>query len=191
MGPSPERRRRWLLAAGVAVAAAIAAGVVAANRPFARDAPPDPCFAADPTRCFVSHGAYVMLEGRVARDRAAVERALGRALAYWSAPAGALDRWLVTYEDHEVACNGARATGCCSWRRGTLRVQVLDPACPETAQLVHEVGHVLLHDPGHRDARWSWEREQEATRALVRGPGASAGCARSGYYTAPVAGPTR
>jgi hypothetical protein len=173
------------VAAAIALAALVA-GVAAAPRPFRREAPPDPCFAAEPDRCFVSHGAYVILDRGVARDRVAVERALARAIAYWSAPAGVLDRWLVTYEDHEVECNGDRATGCTSWRKGTLRLQVLDPRCPETAQLVHELGHVVLHDPGHRDAAWCWDTEQEATRALVRGPGASAGCAPSGYYTGPV-----
>lgn len=170
------------------LAAAAVAAVAAVPRPFERAGPPDRCFATSPERCFVSHGAWVMLEGTVAPDRAAVDRALDRALAYWSAPPGALDRWLLTYEDHEVTCNGAPATGCTSWREGTLRVQVLDPRCPETAQLVHEVGHVVLHDPGHRERAWCWEAEQEATRALVRDPGASAGCAASRYYTAPAQG---
>lgn len=186
-----RRRARPVLLGAALIAAGAAVAFAALPRPFQRPGPPDPCFASAPERCFVSHGAYVMLEGGVVRDRAAVDRALGHALAYWSAPAGALDRWLVTYEDHEVACNGERATGCTSWREGTLRVQVLDPRCPETAQLVHEVGHVVLHDPGHRAAAWCWEAEQEATRALVRGPGASAGCASSPYYTAPVPGAGR
>jgi hypothetical protein len=151
-----------------------------------RDAPPDPCFASEPERCFVSHGAWVRLDGGVAPGRAAVDRALARGLAYWSAPPDLLRGWLITYEDREVECNGARASGCTSWRQGTLRLQVLDAACPETAQLVHELGHVVHHDPRHRDARWSREAEQEATGARVRGPGASAGCAASRYYTGPV-----
>jgi hypothetical protein len=180
-------RRRLALLTLVVVAAALIA-LRAGSRPARRDGPPDPCFAAEPARCFVSHGAYVMLDGAVARDRQAVDRALDRAFGYWSAPPDVLAGWVVTYEDHEVVCNGARASGCCSWREGTLRLQVLDPACPETAQLVHELGHAVLHDPGHRDPRWSRGREQDETRRSVREPGASAGCARSRYYTAPSPG---
>lgn len=74
-----------------------------------------------------------MLDGAVARGRAAVDRAIGRALAHWAAPSDALEGWVV-----------------------------------------------------HRDRRWNREAEQEATRALVRAPGASAGCARSRYYPDPV-----
>jgi hypothetical protein len=188
-GPSARRRRRAVVAAAIAIAVASAGAVAlaAATRPLRRDAPPDGCFAAEPDRCFVSHGAWVELGRGVVRDRAAVDRALTAALAYWSAPPDALARWLVTFEDHEVECNGERATGCTSWRRGTMRLQVLDPRCPETAQVVHEVGHVVLHDAGHRDAAWCRSTEQEATRALVRGLGASAGCRTSGYYVRPEA----
>ena len=164
----------------LAIVAALATSLASCS--LRRDAPPDPCFASQPERCFVSHGAWVRLDAGVAGGRAAVDRALDRALAYWSAPPDALRGWLVGYEDHEVACNGARASGCTSWRRGTLEVQALDPRCPETAQVVHEVGHVVLHDAGHRDPRWRRDAEQEATRALVREPGASAGCAASRYY---------
>jgi hypothetical protein len=174
------------VAAALAVATVAAVlGVAAAARPFRREAPPDPCFASEPDRCFVTHGAWVVLEGAVTRDRAAIDRALDAALGYWSAPPDALDRWLVTFEDHEVDCNGAPASGCTSWRRATLRLQVLDPRCPETAQLVHELGHVVLHDAGHREDAWCRGAEQEATRALVRGPGASAGCAGTRYYVRP------
>ena len=169
-----------------AAVAAIAAGVCAVSCSLERDRPPDACFASEPDRCFVSHGAWVMLDGAVARDRAAIGRAIDHAIAYWSAPPEVLDRWLITYEDREVECNGGRATGCASWRRRTLRLQTLDVSCPETAQLVHELGHVVHHDPGHQDARWCRDTEQEATRALVRAPGASAGCAASRYYTGPA-----
>jgi hypothetical protein len=173
-----------LLAVGAAGAAAALAA--AASRPFTRGGPPDPCFATEPERCFVARGAWVKLDPGVARDRAAVERTLDGAMAYWRAPPGVLDRWFLTYEDHEVECNGGRATGCTSWRKGTLRLQVLDPRCPETAQVVHELGHVILHDPGHRDGAWCRDAEQEATRALVRGPGASPACAASRYYVGPA-----
>ena len=185
-GLTPRRRRGRLVAAGVALAAGVSVAVAAtATRQARFDAPPDACFAAEPDRCFVSHGAWVELDPTIAHDRAAVERVLDGALAYWSAPAGALDRWHVTFEDHEVQCNGEPASGCTSWRSGTLRLQVLDRRCPETAQIVHELGHVVLHDAGHRDGAWCHDAEQEATRVLVRGPGASAGCASTGYYVRP------
>lgn len=171
---------------GAAVAVAALAGLRPAASSFERAGPPDPCFASAPERCFVSHGAYVIVEGAVARDRAAIDRTIESALAYWSAPSDALARWLVTFEDHEVECNGHPATGCTSWRRGTVRLQVLDPRCPETAQLVHEMGHVLLHDPGHRARAWCRDAEQEATRRLVRAPAASPRCGASRYYTAPA-----
>ena len=181
--PHAPRRRRPLAVAGALLA------LCAASCRVRRDDPPDPCFASEPDRCFVSHGAWVVLDRAVARGHAAVDRALDRAIGYWSAPPDALRGWLVTLEDHEVECNGAPASGCTSWRRGTLRVQVLDPACPETAQLVHELGHVVHQDPGHRERGWCRDAEQEATRELVRGPGASAGCGRSRYYTGPPAAP--
>jgi hypothetical protein len=179
--PAAPGRRGTILS----VAAALALGVCAVSHSLERGAPPDPCPPSEPDRCFVSHGAHVRLEGAVARDRAAVDRAIDQAIEYWSAPPDVLGGWLITYEDHEVECNGGRASGCCDWRRRTLRLQTLDVSCPETAQLVHELGHVVLHDPRHRSARWCRETEQEATRALVRAPGASAGCAASPYYTAP------
>jgi hypothetical protein len=173
---------RWAL---LVAAAVVALGAAVASDFLGKRPPPDACFTSEPERCFVSHGAYVMLNGAVARDAAAVDRAMAHALAYWAAPAGVLDGWVLTFEDHEVECNGGRASGCTSWRRRTLVLQTLDPSCPETAQLVHELGHVVLHDPGHADRRWCREAEQEATRALVRSPGASAGCAASGFYTQP------
>jgi hypothetical protein len=185
MPPAHAPRRRSRSIALAAAACLVALGAPACR--VRRDAPPDPCFAAEPDRCFASHGAWVKLDRTVAPGRAAVDRALGAAIAYWSAPPEVLRGWLVTLEDREVQCNGAPASGCTSWRRGTLRVQVLDPACPETAQLVHELGHVVHDDPGHRDRAWCRDAEQEATRALVREPGASAGCARSRYYVGPPA----
>jgi hypothetical protein len=151
--------------------------------PWERHDPPDPCFQAEPERCFVSHGAYVMLTGAVAGDPACLDRAIERAMQYWAARPDALEEWLITYADHELACNGHPASGCACWHHGTLDLQALDVSCPETAQLVHELGHVVLYDPGHFDERWCWETEQEATREIVRAPDANVGCAASGYYT--------
>ena len=59
---------------------------------------------------------------------------------------------------------------------------MLDPSCPETAQLVHEVGHVIHHDGGHSGPWWDWAGEQNATWDMVRTFGASPGCASSRYY---------
>ncbi|HXJ80246.1 MAG TPA: hypothetical protein VMS64_16380 [Candidatus Methylomirabilis sp.] len=148
----------------------------------ARSDPPDPCFASDPQRCFRSHGAYVMFNGLAVGDPGAIDRAIESALEYWSAGPDLLDGWLITYLDHAPGCDGP-AVGCTSWDDRTMQLQALDPSCPETAPLVHEVGHALLHDPEHLSSRWCWQTEQEETRRIVRAPDASPGCAASGFYT--------
>lgn len=114
-----------------------------------------------------------------------LERDVRLALAYWGAPAELLAGWAIALRSGEVACPTALGSGCTHWDDAvrTIELQVLDPACPETAQLVHEIGHVIHHDPGHGGPWWSWKHEQDATFSIVREPGASPGCARSGYYT--------
>jgi hypothetical protein len=118
-------------------------------------------------------------------DRRYVERALGQALDYWNAPPETLAGWAIVFEPGEVECTSGPASGCTHWDADvrTIEVQVLDPACVETAQLVHELGHVLHEDPAHTGPLWSWRREQDATYAMVRTPGSSPACGRSLFYT--------
>lgn len=119
-------------------------------------------------------------------DAAHVERALRLALGYWNAPEGAAAGWAFVFVTGETTCNGAPASGCTHLDGSrTVTMQVLDPDCIETAQLVHELGHVLHGDPDHRGPWWSWSGEQTETWRVVRSPGASPGCATSAYYVRP------
>ena len=79
--PAPHAHRRR---SSLAVAALLS--LCAASCRVRRDDPPDPCFASEPDRCFVSHGAWVVLDRTVAGGHTAVDRALDRSIAYWSAP---------------------------------------------------------------------------------------------------------
>ncbi len=140
-----------------------------------------------PDRCdFQALGACVAVEGGLAVDPAHVERQLRMALDYWGATDDALADWAIVFVEGAPNCNGAPSSGC-TWYGAadrTVRVHALDDACPETAQLVHELGHVLHGDGAHQGPWWSWTAEQDATYDVVRRPGASAGCGATRYYTA-------
>ena len=113
-----------------------------------------------------------------------VERSLRLALAYWGASEEALAGWAIVYGTEQIPCGATPAASGCAWwdENRTVELQMLDPECPETAQLVHEVGHVLHRDGGHSGPWWDWIGEQNATWDIVRTEGASPGCARSRYY---------
>ncbi|HET7752969.1 MAG TPA: hypothetical protein VFK85_03585 [Anaeromyxobacteraceae bacterium] len=113
-----------------------------------------------------------------------VERSIRLALAYWNAPEDTLAGWAIVYGTQEIDCGSTTGASGCAWwdENRTIELQVLDPDCPETAQLVHEIGHVLHHDGGHTGPWWNWTAEQNATWDVVRLPGASPGCAVSRYY---------
>jgi hypothetical protein len=114
-----------------------------------------------------------------------LERSLRLALQYWNAQEGALAGWRIVYGPTEIACGATTgASGCARWDVNVIELQALDPACHETAQLVHEIGHALHRDAGHQGSFWSWSGEQEATWQIVRSPGASPACAVSRYYVA-------
>jgi hypothetical protein len=119
-----------------------------------------------------------------AYDARYIERSIRGALAYWNAPADALDGWAIVYGTDAISCGSTEgASGCARWDDNrTIQLQVLDPGCPETAQLVHEVGHAIHHDGDHEGPWWDWVAEQNATFELVRAAGASPGCAQSRYY---------
>jgi hypothetical protein len=149
--------------------------LVACGGPAPADVRPKRCDTTVLGACVVSAG--------VDYDPEHIERALRLALAYWNVPEDTLSGWAIVFSPGEVTCNGGPGTGCTYWDANrTAVVQVLDPRCPETAQLVHELGHVLHHDPGHTGPWWSWTDEQDATWGIVRSPGATTGCTASRYY---------
>jgi hypothetical protein len=148
------------------------------------------CRDVRPKRCDeVVLGACVASQaGRY--DRAALERQLTLALQYWKAPPDLLRGWAIVFTPDPVPCPRSPGSGCTWWDGNrTIQVQVLDARCPETAQLVHELGHVLHHDPWHWGGWWSWRGEQVATWKIVRGPGASPGCAATRFYDREPAAP--
>lgn len=159
-----------------------AALLLAACSPWRWDAS-SLCAGTDPARCFDAGGACVVVTDTISSDPECIRRALERAQQYWDSPGDTLDGWLVVFLDHEIECNGAPASACTSLRYRIMGLQALDPACPETAQVVHDLGHVILRETSHASEQWCWESEQEATRLIVRAPDASPGCAASGYYT--------
>jgi hypothetical protein len=126
-------------------------------------------------------GACVVSETRPA-DPVQLERQVRAALAYWNAPETTLSGWAIVFKAGAVGCPTALGTGCTSWKDDVIDLQTLDPDCLEATQLVHEIGHVLHHDPGHTGPWWSWPREQDATWDIVHHPGASPGCAVTRYY---------
>jgi hypothetical protein len=118
-------------------------------------------------------------------DAAHLERQIALALAYWSAPPETLAGWAIVFSPGEVACPTALGSGCTWWDSNrTIELEVLDAHCLETAQLVHEIGHVIHHDGGHTGPWWNWTAEQDRTWEIVRSPGASPACAASRYYVA-------
>lgn len=163
---------RWV---GMVVAVGVVLGGCG-GPPDGPDVRPAQCDDVVMGVCVVSNvGAY---------DAQYIERSVRGALAYWNAPAEALEGWAIVYGPDAISCGSTEgASGCARWDDNrTIQLQVLDPDCPETAQLVHEVGHAVHHDGGHSGPWWDWVAEQNATFELVRTPGASPGCAQSRYY---------
>ena len=118
-------------------------------------------------------------------DAVHLDRQIRLALAYWGAPEDTLHGWAIVFDPGEVPCPTAPGSGCTWWDENrTIQLQVLDPKCLETSQLVHEIGHVLHHDRGHTGPWWSWTGEQDRTWEIVRSAGATPGCAASRYYVA-------
>jgi hypothetical protein len=87
------------------------------------------------------------------------ESTVQAALTYWGGTWKDLDGATVTLEgDQHVECNGvATAIGCHDGRN--IRISTRDPSigpwnCIEATVLVHEIGHAVIGDPDHADARW-------------------------------------
>ncbi len=88
---------------------------------------------------------------------ARIESTVGAALRYWGGSWENLQGSTITLEGAtHVECKGSSASGCYD---GNIRVATSDPslgafACVEETALVHEVGHAVIGDPNHTDARW-------------------------------------
>jgi hypothetical protein len=88
---------------------------------------------------------------------ARVERTVEAALKYWGGSWAKLEGSTITFEGAlHVRCGDAEsANGCFD---GDIRVSTRDPGftfyCVEETALVHEVGHAVIGDPNHTDARW-------------------------------------
>jgi len=86
-----------------------------------------------------------------------VESTLDAALAYWGGTWRHLAGVTITFEgQRHVACGDRLgATGCFD---GDIRVSTRDAGftflCVEETVLVHEVGHAVIGDRNHLDARW-------------------------------------
>ncbi len=81
----------------------------------------------------------------------------GNVAVSWGASPEVLEGWQVVFRQTVFDCGKVSSDfslGCTE--RGPERIQVLawGSACAEATALAHEVGHVVLGDPDHRDARW-------------------------------------
>jgi hypothetical protein len=163
--------RSWVATAAVVVVIAGCGG------------PPDGEVVRPATCDAVVMGACVVSQAQP-YDTRFIERSIRGALAYWNAPPDTLEGWAIVYGTEQIDCGATPGASGCAWwdENRTIALQVLDPDCPETAQLVHEIGHVLFRDGGHSGPWWNWAAEQNATWELVRTAGASPGCAESRYY---------
>ncbi len=133
-----------IVVAGVAIALA-AAGCTA-------EAPP--AFTVRDTTVVVRSGAAFT---RTADFPERVESTIDAALRYWGGEWGRLAGKIVVFDaDRHVACGADEvAVGCYD---GDIRVSTEDAGvtlgCVEQTVLVHEVGHAVVGDPAHLDARW-------------------------------------
>jgi hypothetical protein len=139
---------RGLAAVGLAALATLAPGC-------------DP--AAEATPDLVVNGAAVALRTSAPFTRAAdfparMATTVEAALRYWGGSWQDLAGVTITFSgEPSVACGGGRSLGC--FDGAELRLTTLDPglgtfACVEQTVLVHEVGHAVIGDPLHTDARW-------------------------------------
>lgn len=103
--------------------------------------------------------------------------AAGAMARAWGSDPSVLDGWKITFVDRYVAKHGraivvGRAIRTPVVGGGKIEIWTgTSPICVEATNLGHEVGHVVIHDHDHRDARWTdrafWDRMAEALRAIV------------------------
>jgi hypothetical protein len=95
----------------------------------------------------------------------------------WGGDPRELDGWTIKYTDRYVGRRGTgrvvgKATRTPLLGGGTIEVWTgTSDVCLEATDLAHEIGHIYIHDGGHRDPRWPdrvfWGRMAEALRAIV------------------------
>lgn len=91
----------------------------------------------------------------------------------WGAPADDLAGYRILLEQQPFDCgrsgeDAERIVGCTWQDRRLIQVLALGAACPEATALPHEIGHAILGDNEHRDARWRdrafWDRMLDEMR---------------------------
>lgn len=109
-----------------------------------------------------------------------VESTLSVALAYWGGSWADLRGRTITFDDGGVTCGGVSgAAGCFD---GDLQVSTSDVgapfSCVEQTVLVHEVGHAVIGDATHTDARWMdfGEPEQQLQGRIGYAPAGEVSC---------------
>ncbi len=95
----------------------------------------------------------------------------------WGGCPSDLDGWTIRYSDRFIETHGrsrvvGRARRTPVFGGGTIEIwSGTSSVCLEASDLAHEVGHVVIHDHDHHDARWLdrsfWEHMAAALRAIV------------------------
>lgn len=95
----------------------------------------------------------------------------------WGGRSSDLRGWTITFLDRYVARQGRAIVVGKTTRRGVLGGGTIEiwvgtsQVCLEATNLAHEVGHVVIRDHDHRDARWLdrsfWEGMAAALRAVL------------------------
>jgi len=88
---------------------------------------------------------------------AEAERSIEVGAIVWGADVTVLEGWTIAFQGGRFACQSRptspRAAGCTHREQGWIQAGP-DGGC-RTSALVHEIGHVLIGDTGHLDARWA------------------------------------
>jgi hypothetical protein len=130
--------------------------------------------AADPSAPAWARGSST--PARVVADAVVAARA-------WRGASGDLDGWTIRLTDMPIMSCGGQTIGAWGYlgctEYGTITLRLDNSACIEATNLAHEVGHVVIDDPGHADPRWHdpafWDQIRTALLASV--PADDADCA--------------
>ena len=114
---------------------------------------------------FDLHGVAVVLNtsARFAHSAdfpARLESTIATALHFWNRSWDDLDGTTIVLEDSQyVSCRGVSSNALGCFDSGTIHITTRDPSlgtwhCIEETVLVHEIGHAVIGDANHDDARW-------------------------------------